>query len=226
MRVDVFQNVVFYAVESALLLVKFTIIRYLAKRESNVNRKWFPPLNKQGMNRFLWMRYRKVQPSNKQACLQAEFPKFLFLLFYSVLWSWYWSQQACDWNVYRWHVLVYLGTDCTSLWMPGRGSVSREENSVLTSFPGFSPTCPTSRREPWKRGWIHNQCFLYPRMFKWLRLTPSTHHPPPSKPKEVFWMLFKTILGKAAGEGDSRSTQGICIKIRYIDIHKLLYICL
>ena len=53
MRVDVFQNVVFYAVESALLLVKFTIIRYLAECESNVNRKWFPPVNKQGMDRFL-----------------------------------------------------------------------------------------------------------------------------------------------------------------------------
>lgn len=110
-------------------------------------------------------------------------PKIPFTI-YSVLWCWYWSQQACDWNVHRWHVLVYLGADGTSLWMPGCGSVSREKNSVLTSSPGFSPTCPMSL-VPWERGWIHDQCFLYPRTDVQLAKAHKAHPfntPPPPQP--------------------------------------------
>ena len=38
----------FYAVRINPAVCEFAIIRYLAKRESNVNRKWFPPVDKQG----------------------------------------------------------------------------------------------------------------------------------------------------------------------------------
>ena len=107
-------------------------------------------------------------------------PKIPFTI-YSVLWCWYWSQQACDWNVHRRHVLVYLGADGTSLWMPGCGSVSREENSVLTSSPGFSPTCPMSL-VPWERGWIHDQCFLYPPTDVQLAKAHPFNTPPLSPP--------------------------------------------
>ena len=47
-RVYVLQNFVFYAVRINPAVCEFAIIRYLAKRESNVNRKWFPPVDKQG----------------------------------------------------------------------------------------------------------------------------------------------------------------------------------
>lgn len=108
-------------------------------------------------------------------------PKIPFTI-YSVLWCWYWSQQACDWNVHRRHVLVYLGADGTSLWMPGCGSVSRKENSVLTSSPGFSPTFPTSL-VPWEREveFMISVFFTLGRMFNRPRLTPLTPHPPNQK---------------------------------------------
>ena len=135
--------------------------------------------------------------------------------FYSVLWCWYWSQQACDWNVHRWHVLVYLGADGTSLWMPGCGSVSREENTVLTSSPGFSPTFPTSL-VPWGRGWTHNQCFLYPRTDVQVAKahpfnTPPL--PPPPRPlslnqKRCFGCCSKPLWGKSRFKADTH--EGFC----------------
>ena len=55
---------------------------------------------------------------------------------------------------------------------------------------------------------------------------PKPPAPPLREPKEVLWMLFKTIVGKVALQGNSRSTHRISIKIKYINIHKLLHICL
>ena len=126
-------------------------------------------------------------------------PKIPFPI-YSVLWCWYWSQQACDWNVHRRHVLVYLGADGTSLWMPGCGSVSREENTVLTSSPGFSPTCPTSL-VPWERGWIHDQCFLYLRTdVQGLQGSPLQHTTPPPlslNQQRCLWCCSNPLWGKS-----------------------------
>ena len=132
-------------------------------------------------------------------------PKIPFPI-YSVLWCWYWSQQACNWNVHRRHVLVYLGADGTSLWMPGCGSVSREENSVLTSSPGFSPACPTSL-VPWERGWIHDQFFLHPPTDVQLAKASPLQHttPPPPPPPPSPWTKRGVLDVVQNRSGESRA---------------------
>ena len=74
--VDVLQNFVFYAVRINPAVCEFAIIRYLAKRESNVNRKWFPPVNKQGSGKISVnaIQQSSIQPRSQGSLLPARDP--------------------------------------------------------------------------------------------------------------------------------------------------------